>query len=142
MNRKTFLLYTGYLVGLPAMLGHTSCKHEIPDPPFQPVPPAQWLMEVKLGTFLLNVNDYVQDTVRGIHVKRIAPGNDPASFLCFSLACTHSGCMVVLQGNAEFHCPCHGSKFNADGSVINGPAARPLDRFKILVDGNTLRVTR
>ncbi|WP_137991396.1 FAD-dependent oxidoreductase [Streptomyces vilmorinianum] len=43
--------------------------------------------------------------------------------------CTHMGCELGfddLEGTWE--CPCHGSRFAADGSVLQGPATRPLER--------------
>lgn len=46
--------------------------------------------------------------------------------------CTHLGCTPRwLPAENKFKCPCHGSGFYKDGTNFEGPAPRPLDRFKI-----------
>jgi Rieske Fe-S protein len=40
------------------------------------------------------------------------------------------GCMITwLDGAGTFLCPCHGAQYDADGSVLNGVARRPLPRL-------------
>ncbi|HKX91594.1 MAG TPA: FAD-dependent oxidoreductase [Sphingomicrobium sp.] len=44
-----------------------------------------------------------------------------------SAVCTHAGCIVHWNSfEGCWDCPCHGSQFRPDGSVISGPAVRPL----------------
>lgn len=58
--------------------------------------------------------------------------------------CTHRGCLVQWEGaSGEFECPCHGSRYDRAGMVIEGPAERPLERMNIdrLEDGSLLVLT-
>ncbi|HTX93054.1 MAG TPA: ubiquinol-cytochrome c reductase iron-sulfur subunit [Anaerolineales bacterium] len=51
-------------------------------------------------------------------------------FTAISLVCTHLGC-TVESGPDGFACPCHGSRFDAKGNVIRGPAAKPLAQLRV-----------
>ncbi|MER6064064.1 FAD-dependent oxidoreductase [Streptomyces sp. NPDC001792] len=45
-----------------------------------------------------------------------------------SARCTHLGCLVAFnRAERAWECPCHGSRFDVDGTVIQGPAVRPLE---------------
>ena len=49
-----------------------------------------------------------------------------------STVCTHLGCTPNwLDAEGKFKCPCHGSGFYATGINFEGPAPRPLERFKV-----------
>lgn len=67
-------------------------------------------------------------------------------FYVLSTVCTHLGCTPNwLAADEKFKCPCHGSGFVITGINIEGPAPRPLERYKIslaedgqlLIDKNT-----
>ncbi|WP_171165373.1 FAD-dependent oxidoreductase [Streptomyces sp. I05A-00742] len=49
-----------------------------------------------------------------------------------SARCTHLGCLVAFNtAERAWECPCHGSRFAPDGSVLQGPAVRPLEERDI-----------
>ena len=57
---------------------------------------------------------------------------DEKSIYALSTVCTHLGCTPNWQPSAKkFKCPCHGSGFRMTGIHFEGPAPRPLERFKI-----------
>jgi len=58
----------------------------------------------------------------GRSVAIVKEGN---SVHAISRICTHLGC-IVKPTETGFDCPCHGSKFAKDGSVIKGPAPKAL----------------
>jgi cytochrome b6-f complex iron-sulfur subunit len=53
-----------------------------------------------------------------------------AGFIALSLVCPHLGC-TVKPSEGGYACPCHGSRFNQDGSLRNGPASRPMKVLKV-----------
>lgn len=53
-------------------------------------------------------------------------------FYILSTVCTHLGCTPNwLSAEQKFKCPCHGSGFYSSGINFEGPAPRPLEKFKI-----------
>ncbi len=62
-------------------------------------------------------------------------------FLALYRKCTHLGCAVPWNpAKGRFVCPCHASAFEMDGTVINPPAPRPLDRFMVTIEGGIVKV--
>jgi cytochrome b6-f complex iron-sulfur subunit len=78
-------------------------------------------------TFLANQDMYVVRTAEGIFAE--------------SSICTHLGCITQWHPELDrIACPCHGSVFQKDGAVAQGPAPRPLQHFsvRLLPDGQLL----
>lgn len=75
-----------------------------------------------------------------VELVRIAAGNGVDGVVAFSAICTHLGCSVIAQPNADGHivCPCHGSMYDpADGAkVLRGPAGRALPSLPIALGAN------
>ena len=67
--------------------------------------------------------------------RPIAIVRDADGVFAISTVCTHLGCLVK-QGSEGFHCPCHGSQFAADGSVVRGPAPKSLPWLQIASVGD------
>jgi glycine/D-amino acid oxidase-like deaminating enzyme/nitrite reductase/ring-hydroxylating ferredoxin subunit len=60
--------------------------------------------------------------------QRAVYRDDDGRLHSLSARCTHLGCMVAWNGaERTWDCTCHGSRFAADGGVIEGPAVRPLE---------------
>ncbi len=56
----------------------------------------------------------------------------PEGLIALSAICTHLGCTPRWLGTEQkFKCPCHGSGFTKDGTNFEGPAPRPLERWRI-----------
>jgi glycine/D-amino acid oxidase-like deaminating enzyme/nitrite reductase/ring-hydroxylating ferredoxin subunit len=70
--------------------------------------------------------------------ERVAVYKDDAGrvFSC-SPVCTHMGCIVHWNGaEKSWDCPCHGSRFNYDGKVIQGPANKDLETKELIGEGD------
>jgi cytochrome b6-f complex iron-sulfur subunit len=56
--------------------------------------------------------------------------------------CTHAGCGVRYDRVAKvLNCPCHGSRYSLTGTVLRGPATRPLRSYTIQLDQSTNLLT-
>ncbi|MBL1084237.1 FAD-dependent oxidoreductase [Streptomyces actinomycinicus] len=65
--------------------------------------------------------------------ERVAVHRDADGVLhAVSARCTHLGCLVSFnRAEGAWECPCHGSRFAVDGTVLQGPAVRPLERREL-----------
>lgn len=79
--------------------------------------------------------------------RRLFIAREQDGMYAISATCTHLGCTVKMVNLSqpkkvqihgkqveiarEFHCPCHGSKYYADGTNYAGPAPKPLSWYKL-----------
>lgn len=99
-------------------------------------PPTKTLIVVGNFPELATPNVLVQIPSSSIAVKRTGT----ATFVAYSMICTHQGCPTSLVNNA-FECPCHGSRFNSNGAVTTGPANSPLETLPTSYDAATDTLT-
>lgn len=132
-NRREFLIKSIGYVGLGILaasipLGMTSCSNSTN--PSEPTP-----VEVDINSYseLQNVNGFKKISFSGknSNMPVIVIRNSTVNFTAISSKCQHQGCQVGNPDMArnEIVCPCHGSKYRTDGSLVNGPSTKPLQSF-------------
>ena len=91
--------------------------------------------------FVVDAVDEKYKASHGVWIVR-----ESAGFYVLSTVCTHLGCTPNwLAADEKFKCPCHGSGFVKTGINVEGPAPRPLERYRVtlaedgqlLIDKNT-----
>lgn len=71
--------------------------------------------------------------------RTVAVFRDQEGVYAISRVCTHLGC-IVKPTDAGFECPCHGSRYDGNGTVTKGPAPRPLQWLEVKEQGGALFV--
>ncbi|MFH8798546.1 FAD-dependent oxidoreductase [Streptomyces sp. NPDC017936] len=70
-----------------------------------------------------------------VHVsgeRRAVHRDESGQLHAVSARCTHLGCLVAFnRAERAWECPCHGSRFDVQGKVIQGPAQQPLERKEL-----------
>lgn len=57
-----------------------------------------------------------------------------SQLLALSAFCTHRRCKLAAQSDRSFYCRCHGSTFDPNGKVTEGPAKRDLSQLSLTVN--------
>jgi len=70
--------------------------------------------------------DYAGGALTYAAPARAYIGKDDGGLYAIDAVCTHLGCLVEQRAGGGFACPCHGSRFGADGQVQGGPANQAL----------------
>jgi cytochrome b6-f complex iron-sulfur subunit len=86
-------------------------------------------------------------TVGGMAIVQTSLGNflvtrtGATSANVLTATCTHEGCTVSNSSGSQFVCPCHGSTYSTSGTVVQGPANRPLQQFAAQATDATVTFT-
>ncbi len=120
--------WTAFTVGtvaFTAMLGRFMFPNVLAEPP----------STIKVGLPTNFEAEEVNDRFKtewGFWIVRSTRYNGEDVIYALSTICTHLGCPPNwLSGEQKFKCPCHGSGFYISGVNFEGPAPRPLERFKV-----------
>ncbi|NHN32992.1 FAD-dependent oxidoreductase [Paenibacillus sp. S3N08] len=96
---------------------------------------AKHLIAGKLESVSLEVDilDLDEGAVVQIDGKRAGAYKDAQGKLhLVDTTCTHMGCELEWNnGERSWDCPCHGSRFDPSGAVIEGPAVQPLQQIEL-----------
>jgi Rieske Fe-S protein len=140
ISRRSFLGSTA-LVVLPALCGGCTDDGvslvELP-------PVSNKTIAISLDEFpmLKNVGGSIVGQASGYANPIVVAHVRDDMFSALDAICTHERCTVAYNAlNLTLDCPCHGSSYEVDGRVINGPAVRALSRFTATSDGTTLTIT-
>lgn len=72
----------------------------------------------------------------GTKPGRVFLRRNGSALTLFSGRCTHKECLIAYdESSSVFRCPCHGSVYRADGTVLKGPSSRPLDHPPFRIAG-------
>jgi cytochrome b6-f complex iron-sulfur subunit len=124
-KRRDFLGLTALWGAVIAMGTALAGVMRLPKPAVQPGP----LRVFKLGDpaqFAVGSTTHIESG--GFFLFREDQG-----FHAISSVCTHLGCVVAHNEGEGFACPCHGSRFSTDGSVVGGPAPAALPWLEIVL---------
>lgn len=149
VSRRNFLMkFSLGLGGLAAFLAGVPILGAL----FQPIinkKKQKWrnvgkLSEFKVGeTKLIKFENAEESAWAGVSANSAAwvRHKENGEFVCFSANCTHLGCPVRWEKDAElFMCPCHGGVYYKDGTVAAGPPPKPLTQYSIRVKNNEIEV--
>jgi cytochrome b6-f complex iron-sulfur subunit len=149
-TRRQFCSYTCQAVSLFAAGTLAGCGHSSPTSPGSTsatqlptvagsVAGRTITVTVDAGSPIANVGSaaLMQTSIGRVLLAR----TNASAFTAVTADCTHESCTITGFDNAEYVCPCHGSRFTTSGTVINGPAQRPLQQFATTFDGTVLTVT-
>jgi cytochrome b6-f complex iron-sulfur subunit len=138
LNRRAFLAKSALAAAAAALA--TGCGNGEFGPPL----PAHGGGGRPSGSVTIRVSNFPElatvGTLVAVATERAAMRTGASTFLALSTICTHQGCDADVANNIVV-CPCHGSRFDKNGNVINGPAEQPLVQLQAAYNAQTDELT-
>ena len=140
-RQKFFVKLSLALAGLSAAVASIPVISALVAPLIQQ-PKQTWRTVGKLGDFkdgtttLVTFQNADPKPYAGVTAQSAAwlRRNDENNFIAFAANCTHLGCPVRWEADAQlFMCPCHGGVYYKDGTVAGGPPPKPLTKYKVRI---------
>ena len=79
----------------------------------------------------------VESTAGVFLLARMSAG----AFSAIDAVCSHESCTVTGAAGDIYVCPCHGSRYNRSGQVVNGPARASLRQFATTFTDGVVTIT-
>ena len=150
LSRRRFIRHFGVGTAVSTFLGRGWLATLVAD--CQPAAPGAGILRVRVGDFpalqningsvRLALNPFTQSGPSGSFYPVLINRGSNGQFFSLSTQCQHQSC-VVPTFNATLGasvCPCHGSRYSINGSVLAGPTTRPLIAYTNSFDGTILCV--
>jgi cytochrome b6-f complex iron-sulfur subunit len=108
--------------------------------------PAAWARAKKVGLKMASVGQLssvggsATVKVKGLDILLVRDGED--SVKAINSTCTHKKCQVKYKSESnDLFCKCHKSKFQLDGTVVSGPAPKPLATYPASMQGDQIVIS-
>ena len=145
LNRRAFLAKGAAAAAAAAVVA--GCGNGVFGPPL----PTHGAGGVPSGTLIIKVANQPALAAIGTLVqfgeRAVMRVDNTPTFFALSLICTHQGCDADVTSANIVECPCHHSRFNKDGTVINGPdgaspsSIQPLTQLRTSYNPQTDELT-
>lgn len=114
-----------------------------PEPDLMPGPDMAYVCMpmVATGAETLPVDEAKSFYNNAYPAKSFIVARDAKGFYAIRNVCSHAGCQTGYNAAAKtYDCPCHGSRYNFDGTVMMGPAGEALMRYPMTKRGDGMLV--
>ena len=127
LNRRQFLVLAAAVVASPKAVDARNAND------------AHAERVVDAGAISNYASDGVYDGFRDLGFFVVRKG---AKVIAFSAFCTHRKCKLTAERDFSFYCKCHGSTFDPNGKVTEGPATRDLPTLPTSTDARGHLIVR